>query len=92
MFIWRILACFTFQDPFVFLSMFLYASPNINGKIRSEKSMAHNIPPITTLASGRELSEPIPVEMAAGNNPIAAMSAVIMTGLILNCTPCFIAS
>ena len=53
--------------------------------------MAHSIPPITTLASGRELSDPIPVEMAAGNNPIAAMSAVIITGLILNSTPCFIA-
>lgn len=49
--------------------------------------MAHSIPPMTTLARGRELSEPMPVEIAAGNNPMAAISAVIITGLILELTP-----
>ena len=52
-----------------------------------EKIMAQRIPPITTLASGLELSEPIPCDIAAGNRPIAAINAVIITGLILDATP-----
>jgi len=31
-----------------------------------ENIMAHSIPPITTLANGLELSDPIPCEIAAG--------------------------
>jgi len=46
---------------------------------------------MTTLASGRELSDPIPVEMAAGKSPMAAMSAVIITGLIRELTPSLMA-
>ena len=36
-----------------------YAQPNINGNTHSENIMAQSIPPITTRASGLELSEPI---------------------------------
>lgn len=53
--------------------------------------MAQRIPPITTLANGLELSDPIPCDMAAGSNPIAAINAVIITGLILEFTPNFMA-
>jgi hypothetical protein len=48
-------------------------------------------PPITTIASGFCVSDPIPLDIAAGNNPIAAISAVITTGLILEATPASIA-
>ena len=63
----------------------------MSGNTSNEKSMAQIIPPITTRASGLELSDPIPVDTAAGNNPIAAISAVIITGLILEFTPSLIA-
>jgi len=44
-------------------------------------------PPITTLAKGRWVSEPIPVLIAAGNKPMAAIKAVITTGRILLFVP-----
>ena len=56
-----------------------------------EKNIAQIIPPITTRANGLELSDPIPCEIAAGNKPIAAMSAVIITGLTLDLTPVLMA-
>ena len=48
-------------------------------------------PPITTMASGLDVSEPMPFDNAAGNKPIAAISAVITTGRTLLATPSFIA-
>jgi hypothetical protein len=42
---------------------------------------------MTTRANGRELSEPMPVDIAAGKRPMAAIRAVIITGLILEFTP-----
>ena len=47
-------------------------------------------PPITTMARGLWASEPIPLEVAAGINPMAAIMAVIITGRILDNTPSFI--
>ena len=44
-------------------------------------------PPITTRARGLELSEPIPIESAAGSRPIVAIRAVIRTGRIRVLTP-----
>ncbi len=44
-------------------------------------------PPITTLARGLELSEPIPVDKAAGIKPMVAIKAVIKTGRISEFTP-----
>ena len=44
-------------------------------------------PPITTRASGLELSEPIPVDKAAGNRPMVAINAVIRIGRINELTP-----
>ena len=49
------------------------------------------MPPITTLASGLELSEPMPCDNAAGQRPMAAIRAVIITGRILEFTPSFMA-
>ena len=42
---------------------------------------------MTTRAKGLELSDPIPCEIAAGNKPIAAIKAVIITGLTFDLTP-----
>ncbi len=63
----------------------------MEGNTHNEKNIAQRMPPITTLANGLELSEPIPCETAAGNKPMAAIMAVIITGLILVLTPNFIA-
>ena len=49
-------------------------------------------PPITTRASGLCVSEPIPVEIAAGSKPMAAISAVMTTGLMRDDTPVWIDS
>ncbi|HWB25330.1 MAG TPA: hypothetical protein VG738_07610 [Chitinophagaceae bacterium] len=49
-------------------------------------------PPIATVAKGFCDSEPMPVEIAAGSKPIATINAVITTGLILETTPCKMAS
>ena len=57
------------------------------GKIKSVITVAETRPPITTIAKGREVSEPIPVDVAAGISPMAAISAVITTGRILAITP-----
>ncbi len=61
----------------IILDLLIFMRPidrhgNTNGEdgIRSR-------PPITTLASGLAVSEPMPVLMAAGREPIAAMRAVI---------------
>ncbi len=70
-------------------SVFLYAQPKIRGNTQRLNTMAQRMPPITTLANGRELSDPIPWETAAGNKPIAAISAVIITGLMRELTPSF---
>jgi hypothetical protein len=59
--------------------------------MRSENIVAHTNPPITTRASGLELSDPIPADMAAGSNPMVAMNAVISTGRISEFTPRFTA-
>ncbi len=48
-------------------------------------------PPITTIAKGFCVSLPIPVLTAAGNKPIAAISAVITTGRMRERTPSEIA-
>lgn len=63
----------------------------MEGNTHNENSIAQSIPPITTLAKGLELSEPIPCDVAAGNKPIAAIIAVIITGRILEFTPNLIA-
>jgi hypothetical protein len=63
----------------------------MSGNTQRENIIAQRIPPMTTLASGRELSDPMPWDMAAGNNPIAAIRAVIITGRILEFTPNFMA-
>jgi hypothetical protein len=47
------------------------------GKINNVSWLAVMSPPITTIARGREVSEPIPVEVAAGRRPMAARVAVI---------------
>ena len=44
-------------------------------------------PPMTTMASGFWVSLPIPLDTAAGINPIAAIKAVITTGRTLDWTP-----
>ena len=44
-------------------------------------------PPMTTIAKGLDASEPIPVDNAAGIKPIAAIIAVMITGLSLVATP-----
>jgi len=49
-------------------------------------------PPIITIASGFCDSDPTPVEIAAGSNPMAAMAAVITTGRIRTLTPSRMAS
>jgi hypothetical protein len=59
----------------------------MSGKTHNEKIIAQRIPPITTLASGRELSDPMPCDIAAGNKPIAAIIAVIITGRMRELTP-----
>ena len=59
----------------------------INGKINKVRTVALINPPITTIAKGFCVSEPMPVETAAGIKPIAAINAVITTGLILEFTP-----
>ena len=59
----------------------------MSGNTHKENIIAHKIPPITTLANGRELSDPMPCDNAAGNNPMAAIIAVIITGRILELTP-----
>ena len=61
------------------------------GKINSVRVVAVTNPPITTIASGLDDSEPIPVETAAGRSPIAARAAVMVTGLIRAITPDLIA-
>ena len=48
-------------------------------------------PPITTRARGLELSDPIPVDNAAGNSPMVAIKAVISTGRMREFTPRFTA-
>ena len=57
------------------------------GKINKVRIVAVTNPPITTIASGLEDSDPIPVEIAAGSNPMAANVAVITTGLMRAITP-----
>lgn len=61
------------------------------GNMSSVSTVAVTSPPITTVAKGFCDSEPMPVEIAAGNNPIAAIKAVITTGRTLEITPCNIA-
>jgi hypothetical protein len=60
---------------------------NIIGKIKSVRVVAVTKPPITTIARGLDVSDPIPVEVAAGISPIAAMRAVMATGRIRDITP-----
>jgi len=49
-------------------------------------------PPIMTIAKGFCVSEPIPVERAAGVKPIEAIIAVIKTGRVQAFMPSLIAS
>ena len=62
------------------------------GKINKVKNVAVINPPIITIARGFCDSEPIPVESAAGKSPIDAISAVMITGRVLDFTPLKIAS
>ncbi|MNI31889.1 hypothetical protein D3C73_857840 [compost metagenome] len=57
------------------------------GKTSKVKMVADISPPIMTIASGFCDSEPIPVESAAGNNPIEAINAVMTTGRVRDLTP-----
>ena len=57
----------------------------------NENMVAHMSPPMTTRASGLELSEPIPADIAAGSRPMVAINAVIKTGRIREFTPRFTA-
>ena len=63
-----------------------------NGNINNVRIVELINPPITTMARGFCVSEPIPVDTAAGNKPMAAINAVMTTGLILELTPVFRAS
>ena len=60
---------------------------NIIGKTNNVKMVAVIKPPMITIANGFCDSEPIPVEIAAGNSPIEAIRAVITTALVLAFTP-----
>ena len=62
---------------------FEYTILKIEGRIRSVKSVEVISPPITTVANGFWVSEPIPVDNAAGSNPSIAINAVIKTGRTL---------
>lgn len=55
--------------------------------MKSVSVVAVTKPPITTMANGLEVSEPIPVDVAAGINPMAAIRAVMATGRIRDITP-----
>lgn len=59
----------------------------IIGKISKVRIVAVIKPPIITIAKGFCDSEPIPVDIAAGNKPIAAIDAVITTGRMRVSTP-----
>ena len=47
-------------------------------------------PPMMTMAKGFCDSEPMPVEMAAGNKPMDAIRAVMTTGRVRAMTPLMI--
>jgi hypothetical protein len=68
-------------------SLNLYTPLKTMGKMNSVRVVAVISPPITTIARGLEVSDPIPVEVAAGISPMAAIRAAIATGLILDMTP-----
>jgi hypothetical protein len=50
------------------------------GTTNKIKTGASSMPPTITVASGRCVSEPIPVESAAGNSPMHADMHIIKTG------------
>ena len=61
-----------------------YRISTIRGKISRVKKVELINPPMTTMARGFWVSLPIPLDTAAGSKPIAAISAVITTGLTLD--------
>jgi hypothetical protein len=63
----------------------------MSGKTSKVRMVELISPPITTIASGFCVSEPMPIEIAADNKPVAAIKAVITTGRILDLTPSCIA-
>jgi hypothetical protein len=54
----------------------LQTTLKIIGKMKSVRHVALIKPPITTMASGFCVSDPMPVEIAAGSKPTAAMRAI----------------
>lgn len=62
------------------------------GSTSKVKIVEEIMPPITTVASGRCTSEPVPVASAMGINPKEATSAVIKTGRNLANDPVNVAS
>ena len=59
----------------------------MSGEISSVSSVAVTRPPITTMASGFWVLEPMPVLRAARNKLIMTMRAVITTGRTREATP-----
>lgn len=57
------------------------------GNINKVRTVAVINPPIITIAKGFCDSEPIPVDKAAGINPMDAIKAVMITGRVLDFTP-----
>ena len=68
------------------------ASRQSAGKTIRVSSVDEMMPPITTVASGRCTSAPVPTLRAIGTNPRLATSAVINTGRSLVSAPCLMDS
>ena len=64
-----------------------YDQKNTIGKTDKLNMVLVIRPPITTIASGFDASDPMPCDIAAGNKPIAAIKAVITTGRKRSATP-----
>ncbi len=62
------------------------------GRTTSVRSVDVTMPPMTTVASGRCTSAPVPCDSAIGRNPMAATSAVISTGFRRSAAPAMVAS
>jgi len=69
-----------------------YDQKNTIGKIKRLNMVLVTRPPITTMARGFDASDPMPLDIAAGNKPMAAIKAVITTGRKRSSTPAFIAT
>src|SRR5471030_142936 len=69
-----------------------YDQKNTMGNTNRLKMVLVISPPITTMASGFDASDPIPFDIAAGSRPMAAIRAVMTTGRRRSATPSLIAS